>query len=100
MSGIISKKLIREASFSLNAFQEEQRKLLEIGGLSTISSDGFIKRAGISTPMFFDRFAGERTRQIGLFAQLPNPSFFIVQGFQDLHRDGVLLFFRENLNPA
>jgi hypothetical protein len=80
--------------------QEEQHRLPEIAGSWTISSCGFIKRASISTPMFLDRFAGEGTQQIGLFAQLPGPGLFIVQGFQDLHRDGVLLFIGENLDPA
>jgi|SRR5579859_2883506 len=79
--------------------QEEQRRSPETAGLSTISSSGFIERASITTPMFLDCFASEGTRQIGPFAQFPCPGLFIVQGFQDLHRDTVLLFFRENLNP-
>jgi hypothetical protein len=68
--------------------------------LSTISSGSFIKRAGISTPVFLDGFASEGTQQIGLLAQLRGPSLFIVQGFQDLRGDSVLLSFRENLKPA
>jgi hypothetical protein len=80
--------------------QEERRRQPEIAGLWTISSGGFIKRAGISTPMFLDGFACEGTQQIRLFAQLSRPSLFIVQGFQDLRRDRVLIFFRENFDPA
>jgi hypothetical protein len=50
--------------------------------------------------MFLDGFASEGTQQIGLFAQFPGPGLFIVQGFQDLRRDRVLLFLGENLDPA
>jgi hypothetical protein len=65
-----------------------------------ISSGGFIERTGISASMFLEGFASEGTQLIGPFTQLPGPGLFIVQGFQDLHRDGVLLFIGENLDPA
>jgi hypothetical protein len=79
---------------------EEWRRLPEIAGLWTISSGGFVKWASISTPMFLDGFASEGTQQIWPFAQLPGPGLFVVQGFQDLRRDRILLFFRENLDSA
>ena len=66
----------------------------------TISSDGFVKRAGVSAPMFLAGFASERTQQFRVFTQFPGPGFFIIQGFQDLHRDRVLPLFGENLDSA
>ena len=50
--------------------------------------------------MFLAGFASEGTQQFYVFTQLPGPGSFIIQGFQDLHRDRVLLLFRENLDAA
>lgn len=50
--------------------------------------------------MFLTRIASEGTQQIWVFAQFPGPGLFIIQGFENLRRDRVLLFFRENLDPA
>ena len=71
-----------------------------MASISGLIPPRFSKKTSISTPMFLDGFASEGTEQIGLFAQFPGPGFFIIQGFQDLCRDGVLFFLGENLDPA
>ena len=45
-------------------------------------------------------FASKGTQEFRAFTQLPGPGLFIVQRFQDLHRNRVLLLLGENLDPA
>jgi hypothetical protein len=45
--------------------------------------------------MLVERFTRERTQQLGSLPKLAGPGVFIVQGFEKLRGDRILLLFRE-----
>src|ERR1039457_5790098 len=58
------------------------------------SSEQFIDRPRFATSMLFESFAGQGSQNLRLIAKAARPSLFVLESFQHLGSDGVLLFLR------
>lgn len=63
-----------------------------------ISPYGFVQRASLATPMFLDRFPSKGLQHLRPFTELALPRILVVQRFQDLSGNRVLVFLRQRFH--